>query len=316
MFQQLLDPPVLFFVLGLAAIFLRSDLVIPESISKFLSMYLLMAIGFKGGVALSANDISGNMFLQLGAAVAMSCLIPLIVFPIMRSRLGLHDSAAVAATYGSVSAVTFIAATSWLEARELVFGGHLAAGLALMEAPPILVAIFLARSLAHSGPGRKKINWGHLLHESLLNGSVLLLMGSLLIGLITGPSGALGLHTLVYDLFKGFLCFFLLDMGLAAGRQIKALKDDLILLLPFSIFMPLLNASIAYGISRFIHFDPANLLLFVVLCSSASYIAVPAALNQLLPEAKSARYLGMALGLTFPFNILIGIPLYAWVIGV
>ena len=320
--QNFLDPAILFFVFGVFAGLVRSNLEIPAAISRFLSLYLLMALGLKGGFALAKSGLNAEVLTTLGCAVALAVIVPLLAYQVMRRLLDGFDAAAIAATYGSVSAVTFITTLQYLESRGQAYGGHMAAAMALMESPAIILAVLLANRLrkqaVHTSPGQlaagaapKPVSLGHLLHESFTDGAQLLLLGAMLIGMLTGAQGEAVLAPFSVDLFKGMLSFFLLDMGLTAARQLAQLGRPSPWLLVYAVAGPLLHASLALGLAWLLGIEPGNGTLLMVLAASASYIAVPAALRFAIPEARPALYIGLSLGVTFPFNILLGIPLYA-----
>lgn len=304
--EYLLQPAILFFLLGVLAVVVRSDLEIPDSVLKILSLYLLFALGFKGGIELQKTEWSWAVATPLVAAVAASFLFPLAVYPIMRRKFRPVDAAAVAATYGSVSAVTFMTAAAYLEVRGMAFGGHMVAALALMESPAILTGLVLARRAQGGGGG---ISWGSVLHECLANKSVLVLLGSLLIGCVTPASGAQALQPFVVGLFPGVLCFFLLDLGIVAARRIADLRAGGIHAVVFALAFPLIAGGGALLLAKALHFEVGEAVLFAILCGSGSYIAVPAAFRAALPEANPGIYVALALGVTFPFNLLVGIPL-------
>ncbi|WP_320675288.1 sodium-dependent bicarbonate transport family permease [Prochlorococcus sp. MIT 1341] len=312
--QNVLTPPVLFFFLGTIAVVLRSDLEIPAPLPKLFSFYLLLAIGFKGGLELEGSGFGIQVVQTVGAAVLMSLVLPIICFLILRIKLDVFNSAAIAAAYGSISAVTFITAESFLENLNLHFDGFMVAALALMESPAIIVGLLLVKICAPKPRANaKKIRWKSILHEAMLNGSVYLLIGSLLIGYLTAahnPSGVAKMQPFTGNLFYGAECFFLLDMGIVAAKRLPRLLKAGSFLIGFAIAMPLLNAFLGVQVARLLALSTGNALLFVVLCASASYIAVPAAMRMTVPEAKSSYYISTALGLTFPFNIVFGIPLY------
>ncbi len=311
--SNLLNPPILFFLLGLLAVAARSDLELPPPIPRLLSLYLLLSIGFKGGVALSQNG-NGQAVWVLVAAVLMSALMPLYMFLILRRKLDRPNAAALAATYASVSAVTFITASAFLDQIGQPHSGFMVAGLALMEWPAIMVGVALARWRSGPAEGRAALSVGEVLRESLFNGSVLLLVGSLLIGWLTGQRSAASLKPFTEGIFNGALSLFLLDMGIVAARRISILKPLGVFLLAFAVGLPLVNAALGLILARLIGVVPGDALLFVALCASASYIAVPAAMRQAVPEADPAVYVTLALGVTFPFNVTLGIPLYMSVI--
>ena len=304
----------MFFILGAAAAFLRSDLEIPEQIAKFLSIYLLFAIGFKGGVALSMSSIDASVLATLGVALLLASLIPLGVFYLLKRKLPLADAAATAATYGSISAVTFVTCTSYLDSQNIEWSGYLVAAMALMESPAIIVGLFLYRVYRNNRNG-ESFYARDLMRESFLNGSVFLIIGSLLVGWITGASGKAQLGPFVDDLFIGVLCLFLLDMGIVAMRRINdigaaASSLSRLGMTGWGLLIPLAGAIVAAACAGLLALSEGDALLLVVLAASASYIAVPAAMRLALPEANPSIYLGMALAITFPFNLLIGIPLY------
>jgi uncharacterized protein len=310
--SNLLTPPILFFVLGMLAVFAKSDLEIPAPIPKLFSLYLLLAIGFKGGVELAKSGISGEVISAIGAAIVMSCLVPVYSFFILRKKLDVPNAAAIAATYGSISAVTFITANSFLDQVHVPSDGFMVAALALMESPAIIMGLILVNVFGKRD--KEEMDWGEVLREAFLNGSVFLLIGSLIIGAISGEHGEMMLKPFVKDMFYGALSFFLLDMGLVAAKRIRDLKRTGSFLILFALLMPLLNASLAIGIAALIHMTKGDALLFAVLCASASYIAVPAAMRLTVPEANPGLYISTALAVTFPFNITVGIPLYFWAI--
>jgi uncharacterized protein len=326
---NLLNPPVLFFFLGMIAVFTKSDLEIPTPLPKLFSLYLLIAIGFKGGHELSESGIDLNIAITLLASIFMACAVPVYTFFILKIKLDSYNAAAIAATYGSISAVTFITASSFLEKLQIPYGGHMVAALALMESPAIIVGIILVKMFApkteltastNTDPNVKtnqeqsEFSWGEVLREAFLNASVFLLVGSLIIGVLTGEEGWTKLEPFTQEIFYGALTFFLLDMGLVAAKRIKDLSKTGSFLIGFSVFIPLINALIGIGIAKVLGFTEGNALLFAVLCASASYIAVPAAMRMTVPEANPSLYVSMALALTFPFNIIVGIPLYLEII--
>jgi hypothetical protein len=308
---NLLNPPVLFFFAGILAVRLGSDLDIPSPLPKFFSLYLLFAIGFKGGVELSQSGFDREVLLVLFAAICMAFLVPIYCFFILRRSLSVANAAAVAATYGSVSAVTFITATALLSKLQIPFSGFMVAALALMESPAIIIAVLMYRNTTH----QKDSNWKTLLREAFLNGSVYLLVVSVLIGLLTGKAGGQLLKPFTTDLFQGFLCLFLLDMGLVSARRLGDLKAMGIFPLAFATLVPVVNATLGILLAWILGLSVGNALLFCVLCASASYIAVPAAMRLAIPEANPGVYVTMALGITFPLNVLIGLPVYLSVIN-
>ncbi|WP_271008243.1 sodium-dependent bicarbonate transport family permease [Paucibacter sp. B51] len=310
--QSFLDPAILFFVFGLFAGAIKSNLEIPPQISRFLSLYLLMALGLKGGFALAKSGLTPEVSISLGLALLLAVLVPAMGYLLLRRWLSGFDAAAIAATYGSVSAVTFITAVQHLDSQGIAFGGHMAAAMALMESPAIIMAVLLA-NLVRRKQGAGASSPGPLskvLHEALTDGAQLLLIGAMLVGLMTGAAGEAAMKPFAGDLFKGMLSFFLLDMGLLAARHMGGLRQQPPLLIVYALGAPLGHAGIALGLSALCGLSAGNAGLLMVLAASASYIAVPAVLRHAIPEANPGLYFGMSLGLTFPFNILFGIPLY------
>ena len=302
----LLDPAILFFVFGICAGLVKSNLVIPEQISKFLSLYLLMALGIKGGVALSKSGFTPEILIVIGLGLFLALIIPAISYVILRRFLNGYDSAAVAATYGSVSAVTFVTATQYLGNIGIEFSGVMAAVMALMESPAIIMAVALAAW--HRATSTVSVK--EVLHESFTDGAHLLLLGALAIGFITGDVGMAVMKPFTGDLFKGLLAFFLLDMGLKVAERIPDLKGKSPALLGYAVVFPLLHSILALCLCLIFAVSIGNAILLMVLAASASYIAVPAVVRHAIPEATPSVYFGLSLGITFPFNILVGIPLY------
>jgi hypothetical protein len=312
--QSFLDPAILFFVFGILAGALKSNLEIPPQIARFLSLYLLMALGLKGGFALAKSGLTNEVSISLGLALLLAVLVPGLGYVVLRRWLSGFDAAAIAATYGSVSAVTFVTSVQYLDTHSIAFGGHMAAAMALMESPAIIMAVLLANlvrrregvtaAVANPGPLSK------VMHEALTDGAQLLLIGAMLVGVLSGESGKAAMQPFAGDLFKGMLAFFLLDMGLLAARNMAGLRSQPPLLIAYAIGAPLLHASMALGLSVLCGLSQGNAALLMVLAASASYIAVPAVVRHAIPEANPSLYFGMSLGLTFPFNILLGIPLY------
>lgn len=305
--QNLLDPAILFFIFGVLAGFVRSNLEIPPAISRFLSLYLLMALGLKGGFALAQSGLTAEVATSLGAAILLAIIVPALGYWILKRFLSGFDAAAIAATYGSVSAVTFVTAIQFLENQEITYGGHMAAAMALMESPAIILAVILANSLRQ----QKAIPIGKILHESFTDGAQLLLLCAMVVGLLTGEAGQAAMQPFSGDLFKGMLAFFLLDMGLMTARNLPQFKSISPALILYAVIGPLVHASIALGLALLLNLSSGNATLLMVLAASASYIAVPAVLRYAVPEANPSLYFGLSLGLTFPFNLIIGIPLYA-----
>lgn len=313
--NNLVHPPVLFFFLGMFASFCKSDLKIPDPLPKLFSLYLLLAIGFHGGVELRKTGLTHEVVFALSAGMGMAVIVPMYAFFILRLKLDVYNAAAIAATYGSISAVTYITAVTFLQTLGLEPGGYMVASLALMESPAIVIGIILARIFAPKKENNEDgFSWSAVFREAFLNGSVLLITGSLLIGLASGEEGWDTLKPFTKDIFKGMLSFFLLDMGLLAAKRIGDLKSAGFFLPPFAILVPVFNACIGIVTAKFIGLQPENALVFSVLCASASYIAVPAAMRLSLPEANPSLFVPMALAITFPFNIIVGIPLYYYLI--
>ncbi|MCP9849278.1 sodium-dependent bicarbonate transport family permease [Cyanobium sp. Morenito 9A2] len=312
--QNLLSPPVLFFFLGVLAVLLGSDLDIPSPLPKLFSLYLLLAIGFKGGLELQHSGLAGQVLPTISAAVLMSLAVPLITFLVLRTRLDAFNAAAIAATYGSISAVTFITAQSFLGVLGVSFDGFMVAALALMESPAIIIGLLLVKLAApQERPGGGEMSWSSVLREAFLNSSVFLLVGSLVIGFLVAqysPSGVTKMEPFTDKLFYGALSFFLLDMGIVAAQRLAELQKAGAFLIAFALLCPPVNALLGLGIALLLGLAQGNALLFMVLCASASYIAVPAAMRMTVPEANPSLYISTSLGLTFPFNIVVGIPAY------
>lgn len=307
---NLLTPMILCFALGLFAALARSELSIPEAVAKGMSIYLLFSIGFKGGVAVADHGLDGRLIAALGAGVVLSFVIPFAAFALLKvmTRLNPTDAAAVAAHYGSVSIVTFVTGSSVVQGAGLVAEGYMVAVAAAMEAPAIISALYLA---TRSGGRAEKID-ADLWREILLNGSIVLLVGSFLIGLVTGQGGMVRIEAFIVAPFQGVLCLFLLDMGLVAGRGMLNSKRVLTPgVLAFGMVMPVIGAAFGLGAAMLLGLSPGGMALMMVLAGSASYIAVPAAMRVALPDANPSIYLTLSLGVTFPFNLVIGIP--AWV---
>lgn len=310
--ENMTNPAFLFFLLGIIAVYVKSDVQIPSTTSKFIAIYLLFSIGFNSGQELSHQAITIEILASLLFGILIAALIPLYVFFIAKIKLPVHDSIAIASAYGSVSAVTFVTAVSYLEAKQLSLQGHMVAVMALMESPAIIVGLIL---LSLWGGGGKTLSWKSIMQHSFANASVLLILGSLLIGYIANAKQAAGITPFTSDLFKGFLSIFLLDMGLICGKEIKRFFAFGYFPIMLAIALPLLNGCIVGILSTFITQDISNQFIFAILGASASYIAVPAAMNIAVPEARPSLYVPMALAITFPINITIGFPLYMQVIG-
>jgi len=332
--QNLLDPAILFFVFGVLAGLVKSNLEIPPQISRFLALYLLMALGLKGGFALAESGMTTEVASSLACAILLALIVPAIGYQVLKRFVAPFDALAVAATYGSVSAVTFITAVQYMESHGLAYGGHMAAAMALMESPAIIMAVVLANALRKQSevpgalalgtsgaalavggpkisPGSKgSISIGKILHESFTDGAQLLLLGAMGVGMLSGDAGHVAMKPFVGDLFKGLLAFFLLDMGLMAARNIPEVKGKSPLILAYAVVGPIVHAGLALGLGILAGLSAGNTSLLMVLAASASYIAVPAVLRFAVPEASPSLYFGMSLGITFPLNILVGIPGY------
>lgn len=311
--QNLLSPPILFFILGGIAGTLKSDLNVPDQISRYLSIYLMMAIGFKGGVAIAETaEINTQVILAIVFGVASGALLPFLGYFFLRrtTNLDTPTAAAVAAHYGSISMVTFVTAVSFLNANEIAYAAYMVAVLALMEAPAILSGLFIAHRDAPETTKVAEEATPRLTREIFTNGAILLLTGSFFVGWITGSEGMVMMKGFFMDPFHGILALFLMDMGLLVSRQLHYLKEFSWQLVAYGIYMPLISAAIGLGLSMSIGLDVGTGTLFMVLMASASYIAVTAAVRLALPQAKAAIYVPMSLALTFPFNIMFGIPLY------
>ena len=311
--DNLTNPALLFFVLGIIAVYLKSDLEIPPNSSKFISLYLLFAIGFKGGQELSHETFTSEIGLSMLFGVCIALIIPLYTFFILKRKLSVFDAGAIAAAYGSVSAVTFVTAISYLESQQLSLHGHMVAIMAMMESPAIIIGLVLI-SIFNKGTNTPSIKIPSVIKHSFTNGSVLLILGSLVIGFMANAKQADGIKPFTNDLFKGFLAIFLLDMGITSGRKLKAFFSFGLFPFLFAFVVPLVNGSLIAMLSVIVTDDITNRFIFAVLAASASYIAVPAAMKITVPEANPGLYLPMALAVTFPVNITIGMPLYFMIV--
>jgi hypothetical protein len=314
--QNMLNPPVLFFFLGMIAVFVKSELSIPQPLPKLFSLYLLIAIGLHGGYELSKSGFNLYIFKALSLAVFMSLLVPMYSFFILKRKIDVYNAIAIAATFGSISAVTFITGITYLDTVGVEYGGFMVASMALMESPAIVIGLVFAALFAKDPKAdpNEKTDWGEILREAFLNPSVFLLVGALFIGIVTGEKGWTSMEPLFGVLFKGFLAFFLLDMGLVAARKIHELKKVGFFLIGFALIMPIVNASVAVGLAYFFELEKGDAFLLALLSASASYIAVPAAMRLSVPQANPGIYLPLSLAVTFPFNISLGIPLYYFII--
>lgn len=306
--DNLTNPALLFFILGILAVHIKSDLEIPKSSSKFISLYLLFSIGFKGGQELSHSPFSLEVVWALLFGLFLAAIVPFYTFFILKKKLSIHDSGAIAAAYGSVSAVTFITASAFLEGQGLQFRGHMVAVMALMEAPSIIVGVALIMYFDKSSAN--KIELKQIIKHSITNGSVILILGSLLIGLIASEKQAEGIKPFTTDIFKGFLAIFLLDMGIISGQKLSSFFKYGWFSPIFAIIIPLINGCIVAIISGFLTDYAPDRFIFSILAASASYIAVPAAMKLAVPKADAGLYIPMALAITFPFNITLGMPIF------
>jgi hypothetical protein len=351
--KNLTDPAILFFVVGVVIGTIRSNLEIPAQVAKFLSLYLLMALGFKGGQALNDAGLGGDGFKVVGAALLLAFAMPAILFPVLRRKVNQFDAAAISATYGSVSAVTFVTASQFLATRDVEAGGYLTVALVVMESPAIIMAVLLA-TWVRSRQGSEStsvadrvmasttdtttlvsaelldgdrsndvaasneravtdptpLSIKEVLHEAFTDGAHLLLIGSMIVGAISGELGGQLMAPFTSDLFKGLLAFFLLEMGLLVARQLREVRDVGPFLIGFGLITPLVGATLALSLSYLLDFSIGDAALLATLAASGSYIVVPAVVRYAIPEARPSRYFTMALAVTFPFNIIVGIPLY------
>lgn len=310
--DNLTNPALLFFVLGIVAVKLKSDLEIPTTTAKFISLYLLFSIGFKGGQELAHSNFTAEIFLTIIFAILAAVLIPIYVFFVAKRKLGVENAGAIAASYGSVSAVTFVTALNFLETLNIESDGHMVAVMALMEAPAIVVGVLLIRSYSRNFIKNQSIK--SLLVHSLTNSSVLLILGSLIIGYFANEKAAQGIKPFTNDLFKGFLVIFLLDMGINSARKLEEFFKYGWFVALIAIIVPLVNGCIAAYLAHFVTSSQGNQFILAILSASASYIAVPAAMKISVPNANPSIYVPMALAITFPLNITLGMPIYMAII--
>jgi hypothetical protein len=310
--SNITNPTLLFFLLGIFAALVKSDLEIPPTTTKFISLYLLFAIGFKGGQELVHHEFTMEIVYSLLFGLLISAAIPYYVFFLLKRKMNVSDAGAVAAAYGSVSAVTFVAAVSFLEAQGITFGGHMVAVMALMESPAIIVGIILI--MKYDAESKDRTNIREIVRHSFTNGSVLMVLGSLVIGIIADSKQAEGIKPFTTDIFKGFLAIFLLEMGMATARRFAAFRKYGWYAPVMGILIPLVNGCAVAYLSLFVVSNEGSRFIFSILAASASYIAVPAAMNLAAPKADPGLYIPMALGVTFPFNITAGMPLYYFII--
>lgn len=328
----LTDPAILFFIVGVGVGLVGSNLEIPPPIAKFFSLYLLLAIGFKGGQSLREVGASGELFTVLAVALSLSILIPASCFMFLRRRIDSFDAAAIAATYGSVSAVTFVVASDFVATRNGEPGGHMAVALVVMESPAIVMAVLLATWVrSRSGdalePDAERISSGsggdvvvmgekttvslrRVLHEAFTDGAHLLLIGAMVVGMVSGQEGGEAMEPFTGSLFKGILAFFLLEMGLLVARQLRQVGDVGVFLVGFGVAVPFINGTIAVLIGDAVSMSISDVVVLAALAASGSYIVVPAVVRYAIPEARPSRYFTLALGVTFPVNILVGIPVF------
>ncbi len=313
-FITILNPGVLFFLLGFVAAMLNSNLSIPESVVKFVSLYLMLSIGFNGGVSLYHSPMFGDGILIIAIIIAMSALVPIYSYFLLKNKLGVADAAAIGATYGSNSTLTYITAAGFLTSIGVPYAGYMTVALVVMETPAIIFAIVLAQ-LSAKGGGRGST--AQVVREALTDGTLLVLVGSMVIGYVLKALGTEDSPLATFiggDMFTGMLVFFLLYMGTVVGRKFKEIESFPLILIAFAIGAPVFNGTIAILISRAFGFDHGDAMLLTILCSSASYIVAPAILKDALPQANPAKYLTMSMGITFPLNIVVGIPIYWWAI--
>ncbi|WP_394747484.1 sodium-dependent bicarbonate transport family permease [Spongiimicrobium salis] len=312
--DNLSNPALLFFFLGIIAVQVKSDLSIPENSSKFISLYLLLSIGFKGGQELSHSPFSMEILWSLLFGVLLALLVPVYSYFILRRKFSTENAGAIAASYGSVSAVTFVTAIAFLEMEQIAFSGHMVAVMALMEAPSIMVGLLMI-SIFKKNKDKAEVSMKKVILHSFTNGSVLLIIGSLIIGFLASEAQAEGIKPFTTDIFKGFLAVFLLDMGITSGKKLHDFMKKGWFASLFAILVPIFNGSVVALLSGLTDISMGNRLLFAILAASASYIAVPAAMKLAAPKASPSLYIPMALAVTFPFNITLGMPLYLGLIN-
>ncbi len=312
--SSIFNPGVLFFLLGFGAVLLKSNLALPDSIVKFVSLYLMLSIGFKGGVSLHSSSLFGDGILMIGIVLLMSVVVPVYSYYFFRKRLGIADAAAIGATYGSNSTLTYITAAGFLTSISVAYEGYMTVALVVMETPAIIFSVLMAQ-IAMKGTAKKPT--GQVVREALTDGTLLLMVGSMLIGYLLSLMGTEDSPLSSFiggDMFTGMLVFFLLHMGTVVGKKFREMDSFPPVLVGFAIVAPLINAAIAISLCKVFDFAPGDSLLLVILCASSSYIVAPAILKDTLPEANPAKYLTMSMGITFPLNIVVGIPLYWWIL--
>ena len=306
--SNLTNPTLLFFVLGIVAALLKSDLEIPATSIKFISLYLLFSIGFKGGQELEHGGSGIEIWTSVLFGMALATIIPVYSFYILRNKVGVSNAGAIAASYGSVSAVTFVSAVSFLEIQGQPFGGHMVAVMALMEFPAIIMGFVLIKQ--YDKEREQSVNMLGILKHAISNGSVLMIVGSLVIGMVADSKQAEGITPFTTDIFKGFLAVFLLEMGMITVKRFSSFKKHGLFVFLFALLIPLFNGCAVAMLSHFISDSVGTRFIFAILAASASYIAVPAAMRLAAPDSDPGLYIPMALGVTFPFNITVGFPLY------
>ena len=313
--DNMTNPALLFFALGILSVKLKSDLEIPATSAKFISLYLLFSIGFKGGVELAHSEFGQEILLAIAFGIFTALAIPFYTFFLVKRRLGVENAGAIAAAYGSVSAVTFVTAATYLELQNQEFSGHMVAVMALMEAPAIVVGVMMVRLFGKREVDAPSIPLRHIVGHAFSNGSVLMILGSLVIGFLASDAQAQGIKPFTTDIFKGFLAIFLLEMGITSGRKLKDFFQNGSFALLFAVFVPLFNGIVVAYLSQWISPHVADRFMFAILAASASYIAVPAAMKIAVPNSNPGLYLPMALAITFPVNITIGMPIYYWLVS-
>lgn len=311
--DNLTNPALLFFILGIIAVRLKSDLEIPANSSKFISLYLLFSIGFKGGQELAHSEFDLVIIWSVLFGIVIASLIPIYSFFIIKKKVGVENAGAIAAAYGSVSAVTFVTAVTFLEIQEIEFSGYMVAIMALMEAPAIIIGMLLIKVYGSANVLEVKLK--KVISHAFTNGSVVMILGSLVIGFLANDHEAEGIKPFTTDIFKGFLAIFLLDMGISSGKKLKAFLDSGKSLVVFAIVIPLINGSLTALLSQLITDNTGDRFMFAILAASASYIAVPAAMKIAVPKANPGLFLPMALAVTFPINITVGFPIYYIIAG-
>ncbi len=312
--SNLTNPTLLFFLLGIVAALMKSDLEIPAPSIKFISLYLLFSIGFKGGQELEHSHFSSEIGYSLIFGVIIAAIIPIYTFFLAKNKVGISNAGAIAASYGSVSAVTFVSAVSFLEMQSIPFGGHMIAVMALMEFPAIVMGFILI--MKYDKSRENTVGMKGILKHAVSNGSVLMIMGSLIIGIIADSKQAEGIKPFTTDIFKGFLAIFLLEMGMITVKRFASFRKHGMFVFLLAIILPLFNGCFVAIASGLVTEQIGNRFIFAILAASASYIAVPAAMRLAAPKSDPGLYIPMALGVTFPFNITIGLPLYYFLIQV